>query len=206
MNFITCYNEAAGWPGIVHGHSEVYFPFASGDLHGPDEGGGVAGDGHGPGHPPGEHEHGVPGDEGGDHPEHQHGHAAHPDGHLPPVPVRHQPRAEGAQSEPGEEKHLGECLEPAVLADQVPLRHHGGHPEAVIELIVHTAGDTVAEELLVLGHHPGADLLGDQAAVVILVILHGPGGRHTQPRVRVTHLGAPEPLLRCDEAGVKDVR
>ena len=52
----TCNDQAACGPGIVHRHPEVYFPFPSGDLHGPDEGGGVAGDGHGPGHPPGEHE------------------------------------------------------------------------------------------------------------------------------------------------------
>ena len=46
------------------------------------------------------------------------------------LPVRHQTRAEGAKGKPGEKKHLGESLEPAVLADQVPLRHHCGHPEA----------------------------------------------------------------------------
>ena len=58
----------------------------------------------------------------------------------------------------------------------------------VVKLVVHAAGDAVTQELLVLSHHPGADLLGDQAPVVILVILHSPGGRHTQPRVRVTYL------------------
>ena len=46
------------------------------------------------------------------------------------LPVRHQTRAERAKGETSEEKHLGESLEPAVLADQVPLRHHCGHPEA----------------------------------------------------------------------------
>lgn len=57
----------------------------------------------------------------------------------------------------------------------------------------------MAEEHLVFCHHPGADLLGDQAAVVVLVILHGPGERHTQPRVRVNDLGAPGPLLDHEE-------
>ena len=83
----TCNNETASWPGVIHRHPEIYFPLSSGNLHGPDEGGGVAGDGHSPGHPPSEHEHGVPGDEGGDHPEHQHAHAARPDRHLPPEPA-----------------------------------------------------------------------------------------------------------------------
>ena len=76
----------------------------------------------------------------------------------------------------------------------------------MIKLVVHTAGDAVTQELLVLGHHPGADLLADQAAVVMLVPLHTPGGRHTQPSVRVRDLGAPEPLLGRDEASVEDVR
>ena len=42
------------------------------DLHGPDEGGGVAGDGHGAGDPPGEDEAPVEGHEGGDHSKHAH--------------------------------------------------------------------------------------------------------------------------------------
>ena len=58
----------------------------------------------------------------------------------------------------------------------------------MVKLIVHAAGDAVTQELLVLGHHPGAHLLADQAPVVIFVILHSPGGRHTQPSVRITYL------------------
>ena len=76
----------------------------------------------------------------------------------------------------------------------------------MVKLIVHAAGDAVTQELLVLGHQSGADLLADQAAVVILVPLHIPGRRHTHPSVRVRDLGAPEPLLGRDEAGVEDVR
>ena len=91
-----------------------------------------------------------PGYEGGDHPEDHHGDGAGPDGDLPAVPVRHQAGAEGAEGEPCEEQQLGESLEPAVLTDQVPLGHHGGHPEVVVELVVHTAWDTVAQVLLVL--------------------------------------------------------
>ena len=105
----------------------------------------------------------------------------------------------------GKKKQLGQGLEPALLTDQVPLRDQSGLPEAGIELVVHAAGDAVAQEL-VLGHHPGDDLLADQAAVVILVPLHIPGRRHTNPSVRVRDLGAPEPLLGRDEAGVEDVR
>ena len=37
-----------------------HLPLSCRDLHCPDEGGGVAGNGHGAGHPPGEHEHGEP--------------------------------------------------------------------------------------------------------------------------------------------------
>lgn len=33
-----------------------------------------------------------------------------------------QAKEEGVEVEPSEEKHLSDCLEPAVLADQVPLR------------------------------------------------------------------------------------
>ena len=53
----------------------------------------------------------------------------------------------------------------------------------------------MAEEHLVFCHHPKADLLGHQAAVVVLVMLHGPGERLTQPCVRVNPLGAPGTLL-----------
>ena len=56
----TCNNETAGWPGVIHRHPEIYFPLSSGNLHGPDEGGGVAGDGHGARDPPGEDKHRVP--------------------------------------------------------------------------------------------------------------------------------------------------
>ena len=92
----------------------------------------------------------LPGDERCDDPEDHHGDGAGPDGDLPAVPVRHQAGAEGAEGEPCEEQQLGESLEPAVLTDQVPLGHHGGHPEVVVELVVHTAWDTVAQVLLVL--------------------------------------------------------
>ena len=37
------------------------------------------------------------------------------------APVRHEARAEGAEREAGEEQHLGEGFEPAVLAHEVPL-------------------------------------------------------------------------------------
>ena len=80
-----------------------HLPLPGRDLHGPDEGGGVAGDGHGAGDPPGEDEDWVPGDEGGDQAEDHHGDGAGPDGDLPPVPVRHQPGAEGPEGEASEE-------------------------------------------------------------------------------------------------------
>ena len=60
LDLCTRDDEAAGWPGVVHGHAEVDLPLAGSYLHGPDEGGGVAGDGHGARHPPGEDEHRVP--------------------------------------------------------------------------------------------------------------------------------------------------
>ena len=92
----------------------------------------------------------LPGDERCDDPEDHHGDGAGPDGDLPAVPVRHQAGAEGAEGEPCEEQQLGESLEPAVLADQVPLGYHGGHPVRV-ELVVQTASNTVAQHLLLLG-------------------------------------------------------
>ena len=58
----------------------------------------------------------------------------------------------------------------------------------------------MAEEHLVFCHHPTADPLGHQAAVVVLVMLHGPGERHTQPRVRVNDLGPPGPQLGREES------
>ena len=54
------YDEPADWPGVVHGHPQVDLPLPATHLHRPDEGGGVAGDGHGAGDPPGEDEHRVP--------------------------------------------------------------------------------------------------------------------------------------------------
>ena len=54
------YDESAYWPGVVHGHPQVDLPLPATHLHRPDEGGGVAGDGHGARHPPGEDEHRVP--------------------------------------------------------------------------------------------------------------------------------------------------
>ena len=91
-----------------------------------------------------------PGDEGGDHTEYQHGDRAGPDGDLAAVSVRHQAGTEGAQGEAGEEKHLGESLEPTPLTHEVPLGHHGGHPELLVKLVVDTAGHTVTQQLLVL--------------------------------------------------------
>ena len=70
------------------------------------------------------------------------------------APVRHEARAEGAEGEACEEQQLGESLEPLVLTDQVPLSHHGGHPEVVVELVVHTARNTVTQHLLVLSEVP----------------------------------------------------
>ena len=57
---VTCNDKPGGWPGIIHGHSQIYFPFGSGNLHGPDKCGSVAGNGHGPSDPPGEHKHWIP--------------------------------------------------------------------------------------------------------------------------------------------------
>ena len=53
-------DEPAHRPRVVHAHPEVDLPLARADLHGPDEGGGVAGDGHGARDPPGEDKDRVP--------------------------------------------------------------------------------------------------------------------------------------------------
>ena len=73
----TSNDQTTTRPRIVHTHPKIDLPFScaeiydqpsmrngstSTDLHGPDEGGGVAGDGHGARHPPGEHEHRIPED------------------------------------------------------------------------------------------------------------------------------------------------
>ena len=97
-------------------------------------------------------------------------------------------------------QHLGQRLEPAPLAHQVPLRHHGGHPEAVVELVVHTLGHTVAHHLLADGGVPGPHLQG-----VGLVVLDGPGRGHLLP-VLAESLGAPELLFWSDEARVENMR
>ena len=52
---LTCNDEPADGPGEVHGHAEDNLPLARGQLHDPDEGGGVAGDRHRARDPPGEH-------------------------------------------------------------------------------------------------------------------------------------------------------
>ena len=54
------YDEPADRPGVVHGHPQVDLPLPAAHLHRPDEGGGVAGDGHGARDPPGEDKHRVP--------------------------------------------------------------------------------------------------------------------------------------------------
>ena len=71
----TSNDQTTTGPGVVHTHPKIDLPFScaeindqpsmrngstSTDLHGPDEGGGVAGDGHGAGDPPSEHKHGIP--------------------------------------------------------------------------------------------------------------------------------------------------
>ena len=58
--FTTGNDETTYRPGVVHGHADVRLVLPGRDLHGPDEGGGVAGDGHGAGDPPGEDEDRVP--------------------------------------------------------------------------------------------------------------------------------------------------
>ena len=64
--FTTGNDETTERPGVVHGHADVRLVLPGRDLHGPDEGGGVAGDGHGARDPPGEDEHRVPGEHSGD--------------------------------------------------------------------------------------------------------------------------------------------
>ena len=91
-------DEPAHRPGVVHAHPEVDLPLARADFHGPDEGGGVAGDGHGAGDPPGEDEAPVVGHDGGDQAEYQHGHRGAPDGCLAAKPVGDKAGTEGAQS------------------------------------------------------------------------------------------------------------
>ena len=58
----SCYYQSTNWPRVVHGHADVGFIWTSSNLHGPDKRGSVAGNGHGSGDPPGEHEHRVPED------------------------------------------------------------------------------------------------------------------------------------------------
>ena len=57
---VTCNNQAADWPGVVHGHSKVDLPFPCRHLHGPDKCGSIAGNGHGAGDPPTDNKHRVP--------------------------------------------------------------------------------------------------------------------------------------------------
>ena len=54
------YDQPADRPGVVHGHPQVDLPLPAAHLHRPDEGGGVAGDGHGARDPPGEDKDRVP--------------------------------------------------------------------------------------------------------------------------------------------------
>ena len=85
----TSNDQTTTGPGVVHTHPKIDLPFScakindqpsmrngstSTDLHGPDEGGGVAGDGHGAGDPPGEDEAPVERHERGDDSEHKHRH------------------------------------------------------------------------------------------------------------------------------------
>ena len=85
----TSNDQTTTRPRVVHTHPKIYLPFScaekndqpsmrngstSTDLHGPDEGSGVAGDGHGAGDPPGEDEAPVERHERGDNSEHQHRH------------------------------------------------------------------------------------------------------------------------------------
>ena len=133
-------------------------------------------------------------------------------------PVRHEARAEGAESEAGEEQHLGEGLEPAVvtvyicryyrywdiyspvLADEVPLGDHGGLPEVGVEAVVGAAGHAVAQQLLVLGHVAGVAVLQDG----LVTVLHLPGRRQIQA-LSCHRLLAPELLLRSDEARMENM-
>ena len=57
---LTSDNEATSWPGVVHGHAEVDLPLPGSHLHGPHEGRGVAGDGHGACDPPGDNKDRIP--------------------------------------------------------------------------------------------------------------------------------------------------
>ena len=195
----TCDDEATCWPGVVHGHSKINLPLPSCNLHGPDEGGSVASNGHGPSHPPGEHEHWVPGDEWCDQTKHQHGHTAHPDSNLATISIRHQTRAERSQSKASEEEQLCQSLEPGVLADQVPLRDHCGLPELVIKLIVHTPSNTVTQHFLVLSH------VSRKHLNTLIAILHCPGRRNNWS-ISIFNWPTPEPLLGGDETSVEYVR
>ena len=83
----TSDDQTTARPRVVHTHPKIDLPFScaeindqpsmrngstSTDLHGPDEGGGVAGDSHGAGDPPGEDEAPVERHERGDHSKHTH--------------------------------------------------------------------------------------------------------------------------------------